>query len=255
MVGPLLAAALAAAHSPSLALAATAVLGLAGTTVVATAPPSRQWAPAPRSPGDTPAQRLHSSGLVLLFVSLAGIGFAIGSLNVWAVAMAEAHGKDMLSGLLPAAFSTGSFLGGLLYGRRTWPGSASRQLLLGAGAFLAGWLPLLALPGPYGATAAVVVPGAFLTIMVASAYVTTDTLTPAGRTSEAYAWLILSIGVGQAAGTALAGRLAGHPLASAALPAAGAAFAVAVLLLARPRLSRCGNGTHRRLRPTRCART
>ncbi|WP_455352153.1 hypothetical protein [Streptomyces sp. SYSU K217416] len=192
---------------------------------------------------------------MLLFVSLTGIGFAIGALNVWAVAMAETHGKDMLSGLLPAAFSTGSFLGGLLYGRRTWPGSATHQLLLAAGVFLAGWLPLLALPGPYAATIAVVMPGAFLTVVVACAYVTTDTRTPAGRTSEAYAWLILSIGAGQAAGTALAGRLADHPLASAALPAAGATFALAFLLLARPDLSPSGRGARRRLRPARSAPT
>lgn len=51
---------------------------------------------------------------------------------------------------------------------------------------------------------------------------TTDALALAGRTSEAYAWLILSIGVGQSAGTALAGRLAEQPLTSAVLPAAGA---------------------------------
>ncbi|MBT2509200.1 MFS transporter [Streptomyces sp. ISL-98] len=252
IVGPLLAAALASAHTPSLALAATAVLGLAGTAVVATAPPSRRWHPAPRTADDTPARRLVSPELVLLFTSLAGIGFAIGALNVWAVAMAETHGTDMLSGLLPAAFSTGSFLGGLVYGRRTWPGSPTHQLLLGAGAFLVGWLPLLALPSPYAATVAVVLPGAFLTVVVACAYVTTDALTPTGRTSEAYAWLILSIGAGQAAGTALAGRLADHPLASAALPATGAAFALAFLLLAGPGPSPSGRG--RRLRPAHGAR-
>ncbi|MFF7290767.1 hypothetical protein [Streptomyces griseorubiginosus] len=32
-------------------------------------------------------------------------------------------------------------------------------------------------------------------------------LTPAGRTSQACAWLILSIGAGQSAATALSGRL------------------------------------------------
>jgi predicted MFS family arabinose efflux permease len=91
----------------------------------------------------------------------------------------------------------------------------------------------------------VIVPGAFLTVVVACAYVTTDALTPAGRTSEAYAWLILSIGAGQAAGTALAGRLADHFLVSAALPAAGATFALLVLLLGRPGHAAAGNGRHR----------
>ncbi|MCP9213049.1 hypothetical protein [Streptomyces cucumeris] len=48
--------------------------------------------------------------------------------------------------------------------------------------------------------------------------------------------LILSIGVGQSAGTALAGCLAEQPLATAAFPAGGAAFALTVLLAARRQL-------------------
>ncbi|MFF3055004.1 hypothetical protein [Streptomyces sp. NPDC057909] len=61
--------------------------------------------------------------------------------------------------------------------------------------------------------------------------------------------MILAIGAGQSAGTALAGRLAEQPLASAALPAAGAAFALTVLLAARRRLGPTGQwqrGRHRR---------
>ncbi len=251
IVGPLLVAALASAYGPSLALAVTAGLGLVGTATVACAPPSRRWRPAqPTSTDGGPGRRLASTGLVLLFASLTGIGFALGALNVWAIAMAEHHGQDMLSGIIPAAFSTGSFLGGLIYGRRTWTSTTTRRLIAAGAAFLAGWLPLLALLGPYAATCAVVVPGAFLTVVVACAYVTTDALTPAGRTSEAYAWLILSIGAGQSAGTALAGRLAEQPFASAALPAVGAAFALTVLLAARPHLGPTGHpsrpGRHRR---------
>ncbi|MFF8918301.1 MFS transporter [Streptomyces sp. NPDC015032] len=234
IVGPLLVAALSSTYNPATALAVTATLGLAGTLVVATAPPSRRWRPTPTTSGTGTTRRLASPPLASLFVALAGVGCAIGALNALAVAMSDTHGRQMLSGLLPAAFSAGSFLGGLVYGRRTWPCSTTRQLVLSSAAFLAGWLPLLVLHAPYAAIAAVALPGAFLTVVVACAYVATDALTPAGRTSEAYAWLICSIGVGQAAGTALAGRLADHALALAALPAAGAAFALTVLLLARP---------------------
>jgi MFS family permease len=251
VVGPLLATALATAHSPAVALAVTAALGLVGTIVVATSLPSRRWRPAPASPGDGRARRLASPQLMALFGSLTGVGFAIGALNVWAIVMAETHRTEMLSGLLPAAFSTGSFVGGLVYGRRTWPTSATRRLLVSSAAFLTGWLLLLVLPGPNTATAAVVLPGAFLTVVVACAYQTTDALTPAGRTSEAYAWLILSIGTGQAVGTALAGRLAHHDLASAALPAAGAAFALTILVLARPGRAAVERGRHRRPRGAR----
>ncbi|MFE5097550.1 MFS transporter [Streptomyces sp. NPDC056638] len=47
IVGPLLVAALSSTYSPATALTITAALGLAGTLVVATAPPSRRWRPAP----------------------------------------------------------------------------------------------------------------------------------------------------------------------------------------------------------------
>ncbi|WP_435608586.1 MFS transporter [Streptomyces sp. C10-9-1] len=251
IAGPLLVAALASAYNPAVALAVTAALGLLGTTVVACAAPSRRWRPTPsaQAPAGMP-RRLASPGLLLLFASLAGIGFAIGAMNVWAITMAKHHEQELLSGILPAVFSTGSFLGGLLYGRRRWRSTTTDRLIGGGTFFLAGWLPLVALPGPYAATAAVAVPGVFLTVVVACAYVTTDALTPAGRTSEAYAWLILSIGAGQSMGTALAGRLSEQPLATAALPAAGAAFALVVLLAARRRLGAADcqvrRGRHRR---------
>ncbi|MCZ4101808.1 MFS transporter [Streptomyces sp. H39-C1] len=240
IVGPLLVAALTAAYAPSCALVVTAALGLIGTAVVALAPPSRRRRPVQAATDGGPGRRLISLRLVLLFISLAGVGFAIGAMNVWSVALAEQHGQSMLSGIIPAAFSTGSLLGGLVYGRRTWKGTTTSRLITGGAAFLAGWLPLLAVLGPGAATAAVIVPGAFLTVIVACAFLTTDTLAPAGRTSEAYAWLILSIGAGQSTGTALAGRLAEHHLASAALPAAGAAFALTILLAARPHLRPAG---------------
>ncbi|MEU0426125.1 hypothetical protein ABZ235_21405 [Streptomyces canus] len=60
---------------------------------------------------------------------------------------------------------------------------------------------------------------------------------------------MLSIGHGQSVGTALAGRIAERPLTSAALPAAGVAFALTVLLAARRCLGPAGlmqRGRHRR---------
>ncbi|MFI5982118.1 MFS transporter [Streptomyces sp. NPDC051555] len=251
IVGPLLVTALAAARGPGLALVTTAVLGLLGTVIVLTAPPSRRWRPATTDGGETRG-RLLSPGLLMLYLALAGTGCAIGSMNVWSVAMAASHHMELLSGAIPAAFSTGSFLGGLLYGRRVWPGSSAAQLLVGAACFLTGWLPLLTLPGPRAAIAAVAVPGLFLTVVVSCAFMTVDTLAPPTRTTEAYAWLILSVGVGQAAGTALAGALAAHPLAGAALPAVGAAVSLSFLTAARRRLTPAGasrqRGRHRRTR-------
>ncbi|MET9835735.1 hypothetical protein ABZ078_42125 [Streptomyces sp. NPDC006385] len=97
-------AALASAYNPAVALAVTASLGLAGTAAVALAPPSRRRRPEQFEGQDAAlARRLATPAVLLLFVSLAGIGFAIGAMNVWSIAMARHHHQDMLSGTIPAA--------------------------------------------------------------------------------------------------------------------------------------------------------
>lgn len=93
------------------------------------------------------------------------------------------------------------------------------------------------------------IPGLFLTLIITNGFHTVDALAPASRTTEAYAWLILSVGTGQAAGTALAGALCTSPQILAALPAAGAATALTVLTAARPKLGPGRRlGRHRRPR-------
>lgn len=250
IAGPLLASWLATTHGPDTALTATAALGLVGTAVVLTAAPSRTWRPA-TADGAAGRERLMGAGLVLLCTALAGTGFALGAMTVWAADMASTHRLAMLSGVLPAAFSTGSFLGGLIYARRTWPGTTTTQLITTSALFLLGWVPLLAQPAPRAAIALAVVPGLFLTLIITNGFHTVDSLAPASRTTEAYAWLILSVGTGQAAGTALAGALAEHPYVLAGLPAAGAATSLAILTLARRKLGPGRRlGRHRRPRQT-----
>ncbi len=250
IVGPLLASWLATARSPETVLWATAALGLAGSAIVLSAAPSRYWRPAADGPSGT--GHLMTTGLVLLFTALAGTGFALGAMNVWAADMAATHHIATLSGVLPAAFSTGSFLGGLVYARRTWPGTTTTQLMATSTLFLLGWLPLLADPGPRAAVALAGIPGLFLTLIITNGFHTVDVLAPASRTTEAYAWLILSVGTGQAAGTALAGALSHSPQVLAALPAAGAATTLTVLIVARPKLGPGRRlGRHRRPRRSR----
>jgi hypothetical protein len=128
---------------------------------------------------------------------------------------------------MPAALSVGSTLGGLLYGRRTWPGGTTAQLAAAAGGFAAGWLPLLADPAPAAAVTCAALPGLFLAPLLAAAFTTVDALAPAEESTEASAWLIASIGLGQAAGAALTS--ATGPPAVAVIPLTGAVAAVALV--------------------------
>ncbi|MFC9485980.1 MFS transporter [Streptomyces hydrogenans] len=255
VTGPLLTTWLATAFGADAALAAAAALGLLGTIAVLTSAPSRAWRPGPGpGPEETveaacPAkrQRLASGGLALLCTGLAALGVSLGGLGVWAAAVAELHQTNWLTGVLPAAFSTGSFLGGLFFARLGRRAAPATQLVCTTALFAVGWLGLLVQPGPQAAIVAAALPGLFLTMVITCGFETIDALAPASRTTEAYSWLILAVGTGQAAGTVLASRLADHLLGLSALPAASAVLAAAVFALSRPVLGpRRRPGRHRR---------
>ncbi|MFF7438975.1 MFS transporter [Streptomyces sp. NPDC008122] len=250
IAGPPLVASVTTFTGPGTAVITTAVLGLAGAAVVLTSAPSRRWRPE-RITSSGLLGPLRSLGLIALLVALTGTGVALGAHTVWAVALAERSESAVLLGLLPAALSVGSLAGGALYSRRRWPGSLTAQLVVAASAFAGCWLPLLMNPGPTAAVAVSALPGLALPALVTSAFLTVDALAPAGTVTEAYAWLIAAIGVGQAAGTALAGQLTAHPQFGAGLPAAGAALTVAVLAAAWSWIyvpgARARRGRHRRV--------
>lgn len=115
-----------------------------------------------------------------------------------ALAAAERHHADYLATLIPAALAAGSLTGGLLYGRRRWPGSPARQLLLLAGGLFLGALPMLADPAPAAAVATAVLPGLFLAPLLVTGFHALDDLVPPNSLAEASAWLIACLGLGQA---------------------------------------------------------
>ena len=88
-------------------------------------------------------------GCATVFGVLAAFGTAVGIVQVAVPAFAAARGSAAPGGVLLAALSAGSLIGGLVYGARSWPGSAPRRLavlLLGLGAAFA----LLAVAGHRG---------------------------------------------------------------------------------------------------------
>ncbi|MFJ7275432.1 MFS transporter [Kitasatospora sp. NPDC098663] len=236
VAGPLLASGFAAGAGATTALVATAALGLLGTGLVVTARPSRTWAPAEFTEAVHWTGPLRVPGLRVLFAALIGTGVALGAVNVLALSAAERHHAGWLAGVMPAALSIGSMLGGLAYGRHAWPGAPSRHLVAASIGFAAGWLPLLPDPAPAVAVLGAVLPGTFLAPLLTAAFLTVDRISPKGEPTEAFAWLIACVGIGQAAGTALA-SLAPAPLLVAAVPLAGAAFALYLLHRFNDRLS------------------
>ncbi|MEU5425779.1 MFS transporter [Streptomyces olivoreticuli] len=246
IAGPLLVLLLDAAAGSFVVLAATALTGLGGTILFLTADPARTWKPTltanarRRSP-------LRAPGLRALVTAFFGTGVAVGALNVVALTAAERHHASYLSTLIPAALAVGSLTGGLVCGRHPWPGTPTAQLRCIAGGLLLGLLPQLADPDPAWAVVAAAVPGLFLAPLLITAFTLLGDLAPDGTLGEASAWLIACLGLGQSAGTALAGAAGSSGPTDAALIAlAGAALACAVLTATRHRLTPPATASERR---------
>ncbi|MFD8783794.1 MFS transporter [Kitasatospora sp. NPDC059599] len=238
VAGPLLATGFAAGAGATTALVATAALGLLGTGLVVTARPSRAWTPTKLTEAVHWSGPLRVPGLRGLFAALIGTGVALGAVNVLALSAAERHHAGWLAGVMPAALSIGSMLGGLAYGRHAWPGAPAKHLVAASIGFAAGWLPLLPDPEPAVAALGAVLPGTFLAPLLTASFLTVDRVGPEGESTEAFAWLIACIGIGQAAGTALASLAATvGPHLLALLPLTGAAAALWLLRRFKDRLS------------------
>ncbi|MFJ3202299.1 MFS transporter [Streptomyces sp. NPDC086989] len=203
VAGPLVVAGTVAVASPATVLWAQAVLGIAGVLVVATSGPSRRWRTAARSTDWLGP--LRERGLVLLLVCLAGVGFAIGTLNILVVHYAEQRSFPGGAPGLLALHAAGSLIGVLVYGARKWDAPLPRRALALALCLLAGYTLLILLPPALLMGPLLVLTGLFLAPLLATTFMLVGELAPAGTTTEAFAWLITLFASGTSLGSAITG--------------------------------------------------
>ncbi|MGP3777123.1 MFS transporter (plasmid) [Streptomyces sp. SDT5-1] len=230
VAGPLLAATLAGLGGPALALAATGALTAAGTALVITSAPSRTWRPEPAVRRSL-LGALAPAGMRTLLLALVAV---LGAVNVAAISAGERYAAGWLSGAMPAALSIGALIGSALAAARTPTAPLPTQLLTTAGVFALAWCPLALARGPHLALAFTLLPGLVFGPLLTCCYQAIDRMAAPGTVTESYSWLVSAVGVGIAAGTALAGPL-DAPL---ALPAAAAAVAFLLLTVTRRHLTR-----------------
>lgn len=231
VAAPALVAGIITLASPGAAVAAAGVLATGAALAFAATGASRRWRGEVHAVGWLGP--LAASGVRTVFAALAAFGAAMGVLQVAVPAFTAAGGSAEQGGLLLAALSAGSLVGGLVYGARSWPGRPATRLALLLVA-VAGGCALLAAPESSAALAvALVVAGLFIapTAIVGSALL--DVVAPPGTVTEAFAVMIMGIVAGTAAGNALGGALVDGPgyeaavLAAAAVAGTGAALAYA----------------------------
>ena len=156
----------------------------------------------------------------------------------WRGRQQEQQPDAELAGVPAALIAIGSIGGGLLYGRRLWPGGVRSQavvLVLGSAsavliaAAVSGWLVPMLL--------AFLVAGVFVSPAVVASYVIADDAVT-GSSAEATSWVNSAFNVGTAFGTALAGVLVdarGPEAAMLALAVTTVALTAVAVAAARPR--------------------
>ncbi len=205
VVGPIVAAAAVAVWgAPAVILASATALVIAsiGLTTVLRGMRSSgdERPPRPRVPW-------RSVAFLLGLLPAIAIGLLLGGLELAAVALIVSLVGEGVAGVPAALISIGSIVGGLVYGRRRWPGTAAVQsvvAVLGAaaavavGASVAGTLPAV--------LAAFLVAGLFVAPAVVASYLVADEAVQ-GASAESTAWVTAAFNVGTAAGTLMAGFL------------------------------------------------
>ncbi|MEU8650007.1 MFS transporter [Streptomyces sp. NPDC048737] len=224
LLAPALSVTLATLLWPGTSLVCTVVLVAGASLGFATAPVVRAWSDAPHQDTSPPPGRpeegttapdrhvvdrrpvLRLPGMPPLLVAALGFGVGVGFVTVTTTAAADALDASRYTGLLLAAWSVSSVLGGLVYNRRPWPRSPAVRLPLLTAAFGLLLLPALA-GGVPGIAVALVLSGATLAPQLTAQTILLDRLVPTSRITEAYSWVTTLVAAGNAAGQAGSGVL------------------------------------------------
>jgi len=210
VVGPLLGGVILALWGATPAIAVSAALNLAGVLVFATAPACRASGAGQR--GGRGRERVATSTPGLLTLTLAAVfaGVAIGVLQVALPVFTQAHGTPSGAGLLLAMVAFGSITSGLVYGSRSWPGSATHRYLAITGLFAVLFAPLAFVHSVPVMAVLLFFTGFGYSPRNAAAYLLLDDVVRPEASAEAYTWIISGVATGVAAGTALTGFVAEH---------------------------------------------
>jgi MFS family permease len=226
IVGPMLVALFVAAASAAAAVLFAAASGCIGTLLFLRSPPLRSWRIAPRAAGSVLGP-LSRPGFVALIVIILCYSMAFGLLEIGMTAYATEKGRAALAGILLGLMSTGSALGGIAYGSRSWHLPLTRQFALMLALMGAG-LMVLALPwGPWPFAFWSVFAGVVMApALIIQSMLVAKTARPE-EVTEAFTWsasaLLCGVGIGVAAG----GGLLEHFSSPAVLAAGSAAALVA----------------------------
>jgi predicted MFS family arabinose efflux permease len=198
-------------------LLATQVHETAGIlTIAAVATAGGWWLAAQRSTEppatrsehhSTPVEPMRWSGLAPIAVVGGLLGSLFGATEVITVAFAQERGHESATGALLASWAFGSLIAGVVTGAVPWRSTARSRYRVGSVLLTAVMIPLPFVDGLWVMGATLFVAGfAISPTLVATVSLIDDTV-PSQRLTEGITWVTTGLGLGVAAGAAVAGRL------------------------------------------------
>ncbi|MFI9203477.1 MFS transporter [Streptomyces sp. NPDC053048] len=242
VIGPVLATALCTGVHPAAGLIAEAVLTLAGGLLFASqrrTQPQVSRTAAGAAAGGRRASALSVPGVRVLAVVMLGIGTVFGGMQVSMTAFTKEMGDPGLNGLMYGAFAAGNMIAGIVCGIVAWKSSAQRRLLMAFPLLVLATTPLWAAHSMVLLGALGLLVGLCIAPSLITGYTLVEKLVPASTRTEAFTWLTGAVGLGQAAGATVGGRLIDAHSASTGflVPLGGTAAALVVLLVLRKALT------------------
>jgi hypothetical protein len=204
ILGPALAAFLAAAPWPGTGTAVALVGLVIGSAAFALTHAVRTHRPVPGQRAGL-LGALAVPGLRTIVLASLGFGLVIGTVEVGVPAVTAAAGSAALGGVLLSAWSVASVLAGVAYSLRPWPRPLHLRLPVLLLAF-AVCVAAMAVAGPLPAlVVAMLLAGATITPQVTAHSLGVEATAPAGTSTEAFGWVITAATLGLSTGQSAAG--------------------------------------------------
>jgi MFS family permease len=220
VTAPALVAAIVAVASPGAAVAVGAALAGGSALAFASTRAARRWRGSPHDAGWLGP--LAGAGMRTLVLAIATMGLAVGIVQVAVPAFAEERGGTGVAGLLLAALSGGSLIGGLVYGARRWPGTPAARLPALLLALGAGFALLAVADAPAPLAALLLLAGSLLAPVTVVGSTLLDTVAPPGTVTEAFTVMVMGMVMGVALGNAAGGAIVDARSYATAVVGAGA---------------------------------
>jgi MFS family permease len=129
------------------------------------------------------------------------------SIDLSTVAFAQQHGHKPLAGLLLGTYALGSATGGIWYGARSWRAPLERRFAITLCMTVAAVATFWSLPGLRSLDLVIFFSGLTISPTLIAGFGLIERQALPGRRTEGMAWLSSGVGVGVAAGSAIAGQI------------------------------------------------